>query len=185
MTFYKDGYMVVRGLLDTDVALSLGAHLNKEEQLGRGEFGDPQAPLSTIFHSDDLLLKTQVKLLGIIEKYTGLELLKTYNYARIYKKGSILKIHKDREACEISATIDLGGSPWDLWVLNRDENPVKIQLNPGDALIYKGRDIPHWRGKLEGEEHTQVFMHYVDKYGVYSWAEDDKIRVAPIRHDIL
>jgi len=174
MTFYKDGYLIVRGLLDTKDALDLGAHLKKRESLNQGMKDDKQAPLSTSFYSDSISSAKQMELLSKIEKHIGLELFKTYNYARIYKKGSILRIHRDREACEISLTMDLGGDKWDVWLLDRNENPIKVQLNPGDVLIYRGCEIWHWRSKFEGEEHIQVFMHYVDKYGPYAWAKDDK-----------
>jgi len=173
MTFYKDGYLIVRGLLDTNNALDLGAHLKKREILNQGVDGDEQAPLSTSFYSDSISSAKQRELLSTIEKHTGLELFKTYNYARIYKKGSILRIHRDRAACEISLTMDLGGDVWDVFLLDRNENPVRVQLNPGDALIYRGCEIHHWRAKFEGEEHIQVFMHYVDKFGPYAWAKDD------------
>jgi len=173
MTFYRDGYLVVRGLIDTNTAVELGGHLKKRETLGQGTKGDEQAPLSTTFYTDPTLLESQKKILPYIEKHTGLELFKTYNYARIYKKGSILKIHKDRAACEVSITMDLGGDKWDIWLLDRNENPVKVELNPGDVLIYRGCELHHWRSKFEGEEHTQVFMHYVDKFGPCAWAKDD------------
>ena len=109
-----------------------------------------------------------------IEKYTGLKLFKTYNYARIYKKNSILRIHKDRPACEISITLDLGGDDWSIYLLNNDEKPIKVKLNSGDAIIYMGCDVFHWREKFKGNEHTQIFMHFVNKFGRYSWAKDDK-----------
>lgn len=172
MTFYKNGYLVVRGLISKQEALEMGAHLKKRETLEKIE-ADEQAPLSSAFYTDEHMLGMQLKILPLIEKHTGLELYKTYNYARIYKKGSILRIHRDRPACEISLTLDLDGDPWDIWVLDRDEKPVRIQLNPGDALIYRGQEIWHWRGKFEGEEHIQVFMHYVDKFGPCAWAKDD------------
>ena len=173
MSFYKDGYLIVRGLVDNEHALELGDHLKRRETEGLSSEGDSQAPLSSTFYSDYILSGVQNSLLKTIELKTGIELFKTYNYARIYKKGSILKIHKDRAACEISLTMDLGGDPWSIWVFDRDENPIKIDLTPGDALIYRGCEINHWRSKFNGDEHRQVFIHYVDKYGPYAWAKDD------------
>ena len=35
----------------------------------------------------------------VMKQKTGLELIPTYSYTRIYKKGSILKRHKDRPSC--------------------------------------------------------------------------------------
>jgi hypothetical protein len=47
-------------------------------------------------------------LLPHFEKACGKRLYPTYSYARLYKPGEELKKHKDRPACEISATITLG-----------------------------------------------------------------------------
>ena len=75
-----------------------------------------------------------------MQQETGLELLPTYSYARIYKKGDILKRHKDRPSCEISATINLGSNlsnidnikypdyQWPIFVKSNDtqeEIPIK------------------------------------------------------------
>ena len=37
-----------------------------------------------------------VKMLPVMKKHTGLDLIPTYSYTRAYKKGDILKRHKDR-----------------------------------------------------------------------------------------
>ena len=76
----------------------------------------------------------------------------------IYKKGDILKRHKDRFSCEVSTTAHLGGEPWTIFVEGEG-----IDLNPGDMLIYSGCDLEHWREPFEGEECAQVFLHYNNK----------------------
>ena len=170
MTFYNKGYLIVKGLISEEEAFKMHDHLNKRDD---GDVNDPQALQSPSFYADELMQNAQIKLHSKIEEHTGLELFKTYTYARIYKRGDILRTHRDRPACEISITLDLGGDPWSIWVLDRDENPVEVKLNAGDALIYRGCEIHHWRGKFEGDIHAQVFMHYVDKYGPCAWAKDD------------
>lgn len=170
MTFYKKGYHIVRNLISEKDAEQLHKHMDNRKD---GDMDDPQAMNTPSFYGDEKMQKLQLELLPKIEEHTGLDLFKTYTYARVYKRGDILRIHRDRPACEISITLDLGGDPWDIWVLDRDENPVKVKLNPGDALIYRGCEIWHWRGKFDGDKHAQVFMHYVDKYGPCSWAKDD------------
>jgi len=160
----------VRNLVTKDEVILMHDHLNKRDD---GTLDDSQLMNTPSFYGDVFMTDIQVRLLPKIEEYTGLDLFKTYTYARIYKKDDILRIHTDREACEISLTMDLGGDKWSIWVLDRDENPVKVDLNPGDALIYRGCEIKHWRAKFEYNTHTQVFMHFVDKYGSYAWAKDD------------
>ena len=169
--FKRDNFLVVRNLISKKDAKILSNNMKKNEK--HGMTGDPQAPESVSFYNNKISVKMQNELLPKIEKHTGLELFKTYNYARIYKKNSILRIHKDRPACEISLTLDLGGDAWEIYLLDNDEKPIKVKLNLGDALIYNGCDIWHWRKKFEGNEHTQLFMHYVDQNGNYAWAKDD------------
>jgi hypothetical protein len=148
----------------------MGKHLNSRDD---GNLNDEQIHNTPSFYGDELMQKMQLKVLPKIEENIGLDLFRTYTYARVYKRGDILRIHKDRSACEISMTLDLGGDPWSIWILDRNENPVKVDLNPGDGLVYRGCDIWHWRSKFEGDKHIQVFMHYVDKFGPCSWAKDD------------
>lgn len=181
--FYKNGYMIVKGLLPIEDVKNISKHLKEREAVGSGSRNDEQVEDSIAFYSDNFLLGYQYEVLKSIEKITGLDLFKTYNYARIYKKGNILRVHTDREACEISVTIDLGGDPWSIWVLDRDENPIEIKLEPGDGVIYRGCTTNHWRAKFDGDEHVQVFMHYVDKHGPYRWCKDDVDKVKP--NDIL
>jgi len=104
-----------------------------------------------------------LKCQPIMEKTTGLKLYPSYTYARIYKKGDILKRHKDRFSCEISTTMNLGGDQWPIYIEpSGEENKTgeKLILNPGDMLVYKGNLLEHWREPFDGEECCQVFLHY-------------------------
>jgi hypothetical protein len=120
---------------------------------------------------ETLLLAVQPRM----EKETGLDLIPTYAYARIYKNGDILKRHKDRFSCEISTTMNLGGDKWPIYIEsdpkkggnNKDgkyiseyTDGVKVELNPGDMLVYKGNICEHWRDKFNGKDCAQVFLHY-------------------------
>jgi hypothetical protein len=120
---------------------------------------------------ETLMLKCQPEM----EKVTGLKLYPAYTYARIYKKGDELKRHKDRFSCEISTTMNLGGDNWPIY-LSPNKNVgipdgkkittkskakgIKIDLKPGDMLVYSGCELEHWREKFKGKECVQVFLHY-------------------------
>ena len=110
-----------------------------------------------------------------MEKITNLKLFKAYVFWRMYQEGESLLPHLDREACEVSATICIGGDPWDLWIKSYDGSSHKITQDPGDALIYRGCDLIHWREEFEGREHAQVFIHYVDQDGPNKKHKDDAI----------
>ena len=120
---------------------------------------------------ETLLLKCQPGM----EKATGLKLYPAYTYARIYKKGDELKRHKDRFSCEISTTMNLGGDDWPIYLepnsklggviegfgyVSKNTKGVRVDLKPGDMLVYRGCELEHWREKFKGKECVQVFLHY-------------------------
>jgi len=100
-----------------------------------------------------------------MESTTKLKLYPNYSYARIYKKGDVLERHKDRFSCEISTTLFLGGDRWPIYLEPSGKNNkkgVKVDLLPGDMLVYKGQFLEHWRDEFKGDNCAQVFLHYTD-----------------------
>ena len=164
-SFESDGYLVARKVFDrhnldiyATYALMLDANSfwQREEHPGlRDRYGD------TLMES--ILLHLQ----PTIEQATGLSLLPTYSYLRIYETGAVLHRHKDRHACEISASLTLGydaAEPWPIW-LETQQQPRSITLHRGDMLVYKGRELAHWRKRFDGNYWIQAFFHYVDANG--------------------
>jgi hypothetical protein len=144
-----------------------------------GVWNDQQVP-ETYSHYADIAMETLLtEVKPIMEKETKLKLIETYAYARIYKKGDILHRHKDRFSCEISTTLNLGGDNWPIYINpNKEEGGVnsktgsyvasknkgiKVDLNPGDMLVYKGNFLEHWRDAFKGTDCGQVFLHYNNK----------------------
>ena len=124
--------------------------------------GDPQIPNSFCVYGDiamDLLL---FPLMPMIEKKLKISLVPTYSYARIYKKGDVLKKHTDRSSCLISGTLNLGGDEWPIYLEN-NKKTYEINLKPGDILLYNGCKLKHWRKEFKKELCTQVFLHYNEK----------------------
>ena len=149
-----------------------------------GTWNDAQIP-NTYSHYADMVMETlMMKVLPVMQKETGLQLIPTYSFARIYKKGDILKRHKDRPSCEISTTLNLGGDPWPIFidgtgadnVINEEQNLIKpnapegtkVLLEVGDMLVYSGCELEHWREPFEGENCGQVFLHYNHVYGPFA-----------------
>ena len=141
-----------------------------------GTWGDTQIP-NTYSHYSDMVMETLlVKMLPVMAKETGLQLIPTYSYARLYKNGDILRRHKDRPSCEISTTLNLGGDPWPIFIDGTGANTVideykqihkpnapegtKVLLEVGDMLVYSGCELEHWREPFEGNTCGQVFLRY-------------------------
>tara|TARA_B100000902_G_C26943064_1_gene732027 strand:- start:31 stop:615 length:585 start_codon:yes stop_codon:yes gene_type:complete len=127
-----------------------------------GTWKDEQIPNTYSIYGDPVFDTLLMKVLPIMNKETGLEVVPTYSYARIYKKGDILHKHKDRPSCEISTTLNLGGDPWPIFLEGK-----QVDLDVGDMLIYEGCKLEHWRDKFEGENCGQVFLHYNDVNGQF------------------
>ena len=117
-----------------------------------------------------------IDLLPAAEKITQLQLFPTYSYFRVYHRGDVLAKHTDRPSCEISLSVCLGfqgEKPWPLMVEGAGGSSA-VELNPGDGLLYKGIECPHWREPLNGDFTAQVFLHYVDQNGPYAEWKFDK-----------
>ena len=178
MNFKKKKYIIIEKAISNQLALFIYNYFLMKRQVAQtlfsskymspfetsfGVWNDEQVP-NTYSHYADIVMETLLlKLKPVMEKYTKLKLNENYSYARIYKKGDILKRHKDRFSCEISTTLNLGGDPWPIYLEPSElegRKGIKIILKPGDMLVYRGNELEHWRDPFEGEDCAQVFLHY-------------------------
>jgi hypothetical protein len=128
-----------------------------------GEWEDEQVPGAYSIYADPVMETMLINVIPNMKEKTGLDLVPTYSYARIYEKGHILDRHKDRPSCEISTTLNLGGDIWPIYLEPSGQvgkEGIKIELKPGDMLIYSGCELEHWREPFEGNVCAQVFLHY-------------------------
>ena len=141
-----------------------------------GRWDDPQVPGAYSIYGDFVMETLLMKVLPVMKEKTGMDLIPTYSYARVYQTGSELKRHKDRPSCEISTTLNLGGDPWPIFIDPTGSNNVideyknihkpgappgvEITLEPGDMLMYSGCELEHWRKPFQGKLCGQVFLHY-------------------------
>ena len=173
MSFKKNKFQIIKSAISKELAdfcyqyflnkRKVARHLFDEKYISQfteyfGVWNDSQVP-ETYSHYSDIAMETLLqKVKPIMEKKTGIELLETYSYARIYKKGDELHKHIDRYACEISTTMHLGGDEWSIYL----EPNIEVNLKQGDMLMYRGCDLEHWREPFTGEDCGQVFLHYND-----------------------
>lgn len=169
--FVTKGYVHLDGFLDKDNCAELTVELRKLVAKG-ATTKDDQCPLSDAVHGAPVFDSLLEQLTPSFEQASGKRLHPTYAYARLYAPGDELKVHTDRPACEISATVTLGfeGKPWPIYM---GDNPDKIGgseiiMDVGDAVLYRGMEKHHWREKFEGKWQAQVFLHYVDADGPHA-----------------
>ena len=181
MSFKKNKYIIIRKAIDKDLATFLFNYFCIKKQvhdtclkeryispydqlLGYYEPELDGQVVNTYASYSDIAMETLLlKCQPVMEKFTELKLYPAYTYARMYKKGDELKRHKDRFSCEISTTMFLGGDEWDIYLEPSGKEGMKglkVQLKPGDMLVYRGQELEHWREKFKGNECAQVFLHY-------------------------
>lgn len=171
--FEKNKYVVLKDALTKEQCDELTKHMFNLFEQGK-LVKDDQCPLSDAVYGDPIFDDLLQKFAGPIGNNVGRKLLPTYTYARIYRPGEILKKHKDRPSCEISATLTLGYDADSIWPIFFDEDKeIPVALDVGELAVYQGCEILHWRPAFKGKWHVQVFLHYVDANGPYKDHERD------------
>jgi hypothetical protein len=190
MSFDKDNFLIIKKAIEPKVAEFIYNYFLMKRQVCKTfldtRFISPSATewgvwkdeqfTNTYSHYGDIAMETLLLAVQpIMEKQTGLKLIPTYSYARIYKKGDVLHRHKDRFSCEISTTLNLGGDKWPIYVepnpkmggvvegkgyISDNTKGIKVDLKPGDMLVYRGNLLEHWREEFDGKDCAQVFLHY-------------------------
>lgn len=195
--FQQNKYVVIKNFLDSNTSnLFYNYCVNKvlkndflrtqspedfREEMD-GIFGDGMTiNESYACYADDLMDTLLQSSLQSMEQITGMKLSPQYSYWRMYEQGDDLQAHIDRESCEISTTLCLGYNTanlksyiWPFYIKSLDNKDLKIELEPGDMLVYKGCEVEHWRDTFKGLNHAQVFMHYNDVNGPYNKLYDTR-----------
>jgi hypothetical protein len=123
-----------------------------------------------------------------VEEIIDEKLYSTYYYDRFYFKNQALTVHRDRPSCEVSVSFHIKCNldyKWPLYFLPIHESegrihqpdpkiprdaPIEMTCFPGDAIIYRGMDLWHWREPMKGNHESyyhQIFFHYVRANGPY------------------
>jgi hypothetical protein len=177
----RDKYVIYEGLISKDMAKIAEQYLLfqmlnfRNIELCNGPGNVPGAHCQYVDSlMESLLLDAQPK----IEKKIGVSLIPVFSYCRVYLPGTILEDHVDSSRAEYSASLTLGwkytDKPDDFhWSLYGYVDGEKRYLvcEPGDAVIYKGKEIVHGRDRFnvaEGSYHAQVHFHYIDANGPYA-----------------
>jgi len=201
--FDRDGYLVIKNIWDPQDLYcdppELKGQYNYYGKVEKFSY-DPLEPqvlgsTSRYYYPPYKFIHSQIRLK--LEKILGKKLYNTYYYDRFYNPGQNLSNHADRPACEISITIHVSSNlkdPWPIWIKTPDtyDDPKKkinilkkgenrsVILLPGDGMIYKGCERPHWRDPMPGVQkdkirklfrmkplyYHQIFFHYVLSDGI-------------------
>jgi hypothetical protein len=172
------GVVTVPDFIDKRLARMLYTTLLLRQHRGEGR-RDDHMPTALSFWGDSTLDAFHLSMLPDVEAVAAGPLLPTYCYARLYAYGDTLQRHHDREACEIVATVHLG---------HRGTAPPPISFatgqavkqQPGDAVVFQGAAIDHWRDVFLGDDFGQIFMNFVRADGAHrAQALDGRVQAFP------
>ena len=203
--FERNGYIIIKNLCDPKKLFhpvpELRGQLNyKSKDLDDFTHieveGQVEGSIARYWHPQYRDVHTKIRL--ILEQAIGRKLYNTYYYDRFYFPGQALTIHADRPACEISVSVHVSTNieeNWPIWIktpdiftdsskmelISKGENR-SVDLEPGDGMVYKGCERPHWRDPMPGLIETalakakgyqvhslyyhQIFFHYVLQDGI-------------------
>ena len=201
MSFKTKKYQVIKGALSKELANFIFNYMmlqrdavdfmmkhNKVNPANpfMGNRVDRQIPGAYSKYADWVMETLLMFMIPIMKAKTGMDLVPTYSYTRLYEKGNTLHRHKDRPSCEISTTLHLGGDEWPIFLdstgadnilSGRETTTVvkpgapkgtQVDLKVGDMLIYSGCELEHWREPFQGTICSQVFLHYNHASGPFA-----------------
>lgn len=176
-TFKEKGYHLERNIISDDLCSFLYNYVKLKKKIfntfvkydyktldndSGGKRGDNMLKNTYCSYADLAMENLLSNIKNKVEDLTQLKLNESYSYLRVYKKGDTLYRHRDRQECAVSLTLNLGGD-WPFYFIDKNNIKVKANIKPGNALLYDGVNLVHWREKLEKKECVQVFLHYVKK----------------------
>jgi hypothetical protein len=166
--FRENGYVPLGHLIHPFNLAALRRYYRHAIRRGAIRLGDEQSSRRYVAHNESVARFFHHQIANAVSAIVGEAIKPSYVYLGSYLSGAELKKHTDRQQCEFSVTLCLDFSPEpDLatsWPIQLDtlEGTVKVYQALGDALVYRGTKMPHYRHILaEGHTSTSIFFHYV------------------------
>jgi len=166
-TIPSELFKQIDSFYQTNAPLKTDEHLpnfiNSEQPNGGG------APSELVELSTELRQTIHEVLQPLVESWAGDYLEPTYVFGiRNYKRGTTLKVHRDRLETHVASVIlnirQTVDKDWPLYIEDHHYKQHEIVLAAGDMLFYEGARLAHGRPTaLEGDEFANVFVHYKSK----------------------
>jgi hypothetical protein len=168
--FRKSGYAPLQGLIHPFHLAALRAYYRQLVRDGDLNLGDGQTPGRYYAHNERIACFFHHQLAAVVADIVSAPIKPSYVYVAAYQPGARLLKHTDRPQCEYSFSMCIdftpepqGRSPWPL-CLETEAGTVKIFQRIGDALLYRGTELPHYRTQLPKDcTSTSIFFHYVHR----------------------
>ena len=163
------GYVQLSGLLPPFHVGSLRRYYRYHTRMGTFALGDNQTPGRYVAYDELATKYIQQQLARMVSDVARRVVVPSYNYLAFYQGGATLDPHTDREACEYTLSLCIDATPdpqtygaWPL-LLMTGEGAISLTQGIGEALLFRGRDLTHWRDRLpEGYTSSSILFHYVN-----------------------
>lgn len=143
------------------------------------------------------LLALHWGLTSLIADKVSEDLLPSFSFFRLYFGGDICRVHSDRSACELSASLTLAysdGIPWELSVAERPaadrtlsgddfggEPYRSFEMQPGDAVLYSGSIYRHGRPTPNPNRWSaHIFLQWVSRGGPHETEAFERLDLADL-----
>lgn len=164
--FAEQGYCVMPSLLHPAHRDALKRYY--AELINHGwELGDVQVRRRYGQHNEMIARYFHHQFTEIIGRIVGEPVKASYTYVSAYREGSILGAHVDRKQCEFTVSLliedeDVSATgAWPLW-FQLHEGKVAVTPKTGDAVVFRGCELPHWREQSStAHTSTVLLFHYV------------------------
>jgi len=171
-----DRYVVLRDLLDPLALRALRSYFRALRREGLFELDTDQVVgMRDGLYCDLVGRHLQHQLVGLINRVVPDPIKPSYSWVVRYRPSAVLRRHRDRQQCRWNLSLCLDDDPpadrahaWPLY-FDAGGRAQAVLLAGGDAVLYSGTEVPHWRNALpEGRYVTMGLFHYVDR----DFAED-------------
>jgi hypothetical protein len=169
--FTEEGFVLVPDVLARERIVELVASFRAAEAEKRITPLKNSDRFRVEYYAVDVFEQLMLDMIGLVKRVVGADLWPTYSLVRTYQRGASLPPHRDRGACEITASLTLESGlvePWPIFVRGRAGTPSPLVAKIGDFVLMRGAEFEHWRETLAGDWQTQVFLHYVRRAGPHA-----------------
>ncbi len=166
---FERGYVQLTGLLPPFHIGALRRYYRYHTRMGTFALGDDQTPGRYVAYDEPTTRYVQQQLTRTVSDLARRVVVPSYSYLALYQGGAALDPHTDREACEYTISLCIDATPdpqthgaWPLRLMTAD-GEVSVTQGIGDALLFRGRYLTHWRDQLPaGYTSSSVLFHFVD-----------------------
>ena len=163
------GYAVIKNLLLPGYHLQIRAYFDR--MWDRLKLGDYQVKTRKVVHNNALCRVLHFGMQPVVQAICPEPIKPSYCFLGLYLPDSVLKRHTDRPQCRWNVSLVLDSKPevsreesWPIFMEGGDKIVRSAHAAIGDAVMYRGIEVPHWREKMPAvfEYNNICFFHFVN-----------------------